>query len=140
MADWITPKTDWASTDAFNIVDYNRIRNNLLFLHEQASYITVPFPIVDMGEDYVVGEDEDKVWLVDIFNAIESNLDTINQHTFNYDFGQRTYFYENGLFIKASELNRIESASLEIHDALINHIRTIPRLAFTLGAYRLIRA
>jgi len=140
MADWITPKTDWASSDAFNIEDYNRIRNNLTCLHELAETITLPFSIEDMGEDYEEETDEDKMWDVSIFNAIEDNLDTINEHTFNFDFGLKTTFYANGVFIRYTELNRIESASLQMYEAIVNHVKTIPVLPFVLGQYRLLRA
>lgn len=138
MATWTTPKTDWTSTDSFNIEDYNRIRGNLEYLCELAQSLA-SFTIEDMGDDYVVGTDESNYWLVSVFNAIEDNLDTINENTFDYDFGSKTTFYENGLFIKYSECNRIESACLTLYNAIDAHVATIPRLGFTLGQYRAIR-
>ena len=32
---WINPKTDWTKNDRFNYSDYNRIKNNLNYLHEK---------------------------------------------------------------------------------------------------------
>lgn len=134
---WTTPKTDWAVTDSFNIVDYNRIRNNLIYLRDIALNIFDYFDIDSMGADYVVGVDEDKYWIVSIFNAIETNLETINTATLNLDIGATTTFYENGAFIKASECNRIESATLALYEQIKEQIANIPRLSFTLGRYRL---
>ena len=36
---WIEPKTDWVSTDYFNIEDYNRIIGNIIYLKDFADYI-----------------------------------------------------------------------------------------------------
>lgn len=65
--EWIEPKTNWnANSDRFNIGDYNRIKNNLTYLHEYASELYVPFETEDMGEDatYPI------FWDVDMFNEI----------------------------------------------------------------------
>ena len=144
MADWITPKTNWASSDAQGgdkvkigliDVDGHNFPNLALMKDVYGSEYDK-----DMGTDYVVGTDEDKMWSVDVFNAIEDNLDTINEHTFNFDFGLKTTFYANGVFIRYTELNRIESASLQLYEAIVNHVKTIPVLPFVLGQYRLLRA
>ena len=38
--DWIKPKTNWASTDKMNLEDYNRIKNNILYLKEKANEVS----------------------------------------------------------------------------------------------------
>lgn len=82
MAEWQTPKTDWMATDRFNIEDYNRIKNNLLYVWEQAQLIWGGFEIADMGEDIT---SYSAYWDVDVFNAFESNIDTINEHMLSQD-------------------------------------------------------
>ena len=41
--DWIKPKTNWASTDKMNLEDYNRIKNNILYLKEKANEVNKEF-------------------------------------------------------------------------------------------------
>lgn len=133
--EWIEPKTDWSTSDRFNIVDYNRIKNNLTYLHEYANELYVPFDTEDMGEDatYPI------FWDVDKFNAFERNLDEINKKIYTQDFGAPQTFYPNGVFIQADELNRIESAMLSMKDVLDRQKSGVRRLPFRLGQYRLIR-
>lgn len=131
MAEWQTPKTDWVSTDRFNIEDYNRIKNNLLYVWEQAQLIWGGFEIADMGEDIT---SYSAYWDVDVFNAFESNIDTINEHMLSQDYGIRQTFYENGPFIKWDELNRIEEAVLKMKRIVDGRKASLVRLAFRLGA------
>lgn len=131
MAEWQTPKTDWVSTDRFNIEDYNRIKNNLLYVWEQAQLIWGGFEIADMGEDIT---SYSAYWDVDVFNAFESNIDTINEHMLSQDYGIRQTFYENGPFIKWDELNRIEDAILRMKRIADGRKASLVRLAFRLGA------
>lgn len=134
MATWQTPKTDWTATDRFNIGDFNRIKNNLAIIYDMArTVLNKAYTIEDMGDDmtsYSSG------WEVARFNAIESNLEKINVNSYNLDIGATQTFYANGVFINARELNRIESATLTYYDRLKGIYDEMPRLAFTLGAYR----
>lgn len=133
---WIEPKTNWNSqTDRFNIEDYNRIKNNLEYLHEFAIQLYVPFDFQYMGEDAIYTDD----WDVDVFNAFENNLKSINESTFVQDLGSYQTFYPNGVFIQADELNRIERSMVSIKDIFERQkagLRTIP---FRLGQYRSLR-
>ena len=54
--DWIKPKTNWASTDKMNLEDYNRIKNNILYLKEKANEVNKEF-----NEDMKVVCEEFKV-------------------------------------------------------------------------------
>lgn len=130
---WHTPKTDWKSTDRFNFVDYNRIKNNLLWLHEKVSELYSPFEIEDMGMDIT---DYLSYWKVQYFNAWEKNLDIINNHMFTKDYGTAQRFFENGPFIQWTELNRIESAILNMRDILERQEAGIRRLSFRFGAFK----
>ncbi len=134
--DWITPKTDWVSTDRFNITDFNRIRNNMIWLYEKSVEIFGPvYPLDDMGEAYDVNDDDSYrgFWDVNHFNAFESNLDTINERTVIVDYGVRKTFYPNGLFIQWDELNRIESAQLDLREKLALIVPSYKNLAIRLN-------
>ena len=57
---WIEPKTDWSAQysdtgrfigDFFNITDYNRIKNNLLYLRELATELMRDVPEIVVGVD-----------------------------------------------------------------------------------------
>lgn len=133
---WHTPKTDWKPTDRFNFVDYNRIKNNLLWLHEKVTELYKPFEIEDMGEDIT---DYSSYWKVRYFNAWEQNLDMINSHMFTKDYGTAQRFFENGPFIQWTELNRIESAILNMRDILNRQEKGIRRLSFCFGTFKEVR-
>lgn len=133
---WHTPKTNWTVNDRFNYADYNRIKNNLTYLHELAQEVYKQFSIVDMGEDI---EDYTGWFTASAFNAFETNLETINKNIFTQDYGVSQRFFDNGQFIKWDELNRIESATLQMNDLLESQKATLRKLPFRLGAFREVR-
>lgn len=133
---WIEPKTNWTSSSRFNIEDFNRIKNNLLYLHDVALVRVGAFEIESMGEDLYVGEDEYKNWVVEDFNAIENNLHTISNKIMDADIGTKKTFYENGLMPDYVELNRIESVTLRNKNALDNLSAGLRRIPFKLGQFR----
>ena len=133
---WIEPKTNWTSSSRFNIEDFNRIKNNLLYLHDVALVRVGAFEIESMGEDLYVGEDEYKNWVVEDFNAIENNLHTISNKIIDADIGTKKTFYENGLMPDYVELNRIESVTLRNKNALDNLSAGLRRIPFKLGQFR----
>lgn len=133
---WHTPKTNWKATDRFNYVDYNRIKNNLTYLYELAQEVYKQFSIVDMGADI---EDYTGWFTAADFNAFESNLETINKNIFTQDYGVSQRFFDNGQFIKWDELNRIESATLQMNDLLDRQKAALQKLPFRLGAFREVR-
>lgn len=130
---WHTPKTNWTVNDRFNFVDYNRIKNNLVYLHQLAEELWNEFEIKNMGEDIT---EYTAFWDVDIFNMFESNLDLINQNIFTQDFGISQRFFENGAFIKWDELNRIESAILSMNELLERQKAGLRKLSFKLGGWK----
>ena len=133
---WIEPKTNWDSSSRFNIEDFNRIKNNLLYLHDVALVRVGAFEIESMGEDLFVGEDEYKNWVVEDFNAIENNLHTISNKIMDADIGTKKTFYENGLMPDYVELNRIESVTLRNKNALDNLSAGLRRIPFKLGQFK----
>ena len=144
---WITPKTDWSEQyddagvyigDFVNVSDYNRIKNNLLYLRELASSLVGRMPRIIVGADKHEIDDAHPDWendnyFADEWNLIEDALETIDDALRWIDFGEKQTFYDNGRFIDATELNRIEGASLKLYELLENSIENKTRLAFRLG-------
>lgn len=122
---WQTPKTDWhGHTDAdgvytgdrFNAADFNRIKNNLEFLRELAIKMYDEFTIKDVGADREVGV----YFYADEINTLEENLVTVNEHSVNWSYGSAPSYAANGHTMDFTELNRLESAILDLYDKLNN--------------------
>ena len=133
---WSTPKTDWSATDSFNIADYNRIKNNLQYLHDESEIIYGEYDIIDMGSDI---SSYAGYWDVAKFNAFEQNLNTINEQMINANIGQPMTFHPNGVFIGFAELNRIENATLTLKATIDGWYEAMATLPFRLGAKRALR-
>ena len=56
----------------------------------------------------------------DEINNLESNLNTINSHTINRPYGSSPVYYDNAAFVNFDELNRLESAILDLYNRLTN--------------------
>lgn len=144
---WITPKTNWKASydgageyleDFFNIEDYNRIKNNLLYLKDVANELFGNMPNVTVGQDkhYPIAGSPDfdnDNFFADEINAIEDGLDAIDTAIGLFEHGDKQTFYENGRFIDYNELNRIESAELELHTYIMDSIAGKSRLAIRFG-------
>lgn len=130
---WQTPKTNWTSSDRFNISDYNRIKNNIKFLEELGREVYQFFSLSDMGDDKTSYAG---YWTPAEFNLFESNLETIKENFPSSEIGVRKTFFENGPFINWEELNRIESALLNYYNMALLQRETIPRLAIRLGSMK----
>lgn len=137
---WITPKTDWHAEydasglfigDFINAADYNRIKNNLLFLRELALTIYPRVPPLTVGADKPT--DGSAYIYAREFNEIETALKTLAESTLPFDFGEYQTFYDNGRVIGFEELNRIESAELTMYRTLNSSIDGLRRLPFRLG-------
>lgn len=133
---WVTPKTDWVATDRFNIEDFNRIKNNILFLQSWAREVFSYVPLDNMGEDI---DSYTAYWNVDYFNAFENNIDALNEGIRQLDYGIKMTFAENGYFINFTELNRIESATADMKRLCDEQYKLLMRLPFRLGTYKAIR-
>ena len=126
---WIAPKTNWVSTDYFNAVDYNRIKNNLAHISGMVSSL-----FVDAEFDGEILPDATFVDRPSAYklNQIELRLESIAE-LIGADYGTTVTFSDFGLSIRWDELNRIESASLDLHDSIQNQLSSLPMLSFTLG-------
>lgn len=108
--EWITPKTDWVKTDQFTYQDYNRIRNNLLFINdrfnndnpEKAVEINLGLPKTSYDNDYFPSE----------FEAFEKALDSFKRMDGNVTVGERGSYRGNNNFVSADELNHLEQSCL----------------------------
>lgn len=137
---WSTPKTDWYgytnatgdyTGDRFNANDFNRIKNNLSYLRDLAVELYPSFSINNLGSDRVYS---DFGPYADEINDLEENLVTINTNTLNRDYGEAPYTYaENGYTMDFNELNRLESAILDLYDRLQNQYNGRRMLTFKLG-------
>lgn len=144
---WEEPKTDWSASysdtglfigDFFNVTDYNRIKNNLLYLRELATQLMINVPKITVGEDKHLPDNENPDFdndnfFADEINLIEDSLEALDQRFTFVDFGDKQTFYENGRFIDAEELNRIERAELKMYNLLQSSIAGKLRLAIRLG-------
>lgn len=106
---WITPKTNWTKSDKFTITDYNRIRNNLLYIND---VLNEKFPdkaqTLDLGDPVVYSSN----YYPRQFNAFEDALESFTRVGGNINIGSKKTFKGNDPFIDSQELNRIEGCCL----------------------------
>lgn len=133
------PKTDWRvctdekgkyTGDYFDIDDYNRIKNNIQFLHHLALKMYADFEIDDMGKD----KEYTDYPYADEINTIESNLERMAENTFRKNYGIKQVYVDNGKFIDHAELNRIESALLDMYNQLTGQYNGRRMFTFMLGS------
>lgn len=125
MSNWQTPKTDWHGErdkqgvytgDRFNAKDFNRIHHNIQYLKEFAEKLYSDVPSIPTIRTVQVG---DFVY-ADEINQIEENFKKIAKFTFNRNYGSCPVYHDNDSFIDFRELNRLESAILDMYDRLTN--------------------
>lgn len=135
---WQTPKTDWhGATDSegvytgdyFNAVDFNRIKNNLAYLREKAVELYPEFSIVSVGNDRSAGD----YFYADEINQLEENFNTINANTINRSYGSAPMYNANGNTMNYAELNRLESAILDLYNRLTSESEGRRRFTWNFG-------
>ena len=125
MREWIEPKTDWIYGEALNIEDYNRIRNNLLYLNDKCNEHFPPDVQIDLGSEKVRTDN----YYASEFNAFEDALESINNRAYKYDLGSKMTFTMLGRFIGYEEKNRLESGCLRLYQ-MFEQIENGRRTAF----------
>ena len=108
---WITPKTNWKSSDYITYTDYNRIRNNLLYINDQ---LNTMFP--DKAQTLDLGSAKtgySNVYHASEFNAFEDALESFARVGADVNTGKRNTYKPNCPFIGYQDLNRIESCCLK---------------------------
>ena len=89
---WTTPKTDWKSTDYYNIEDWQRVRSNLEHLRDALIEMGTPVSTLrttDTGRSYA---ELPHVFLV---NNMEKNLSMLREAfgtDFTEDVAQKTWY------------------------------------------------
>ena len=121
---WITPKTNWRGEfiggvyvgEKFNATDFNRIKNNLSYLCELAVKMYDEFTIHSLGSDRTPKD----YFYADEINKLEENLNTINSKSLKRSYGVTPVYADNGNIMDFKELNRLESATLDLYNKLTN--------------------
>ena len=121
---WQTPKTDWHGEiidgsyvgDRFNAEDFNRIKNNLIYLRDLAVKMYDEFEIQFVCDNKSVAD----FFYADEINLMEQNFNTINANTFNEPYGESPEYVDNGNTMDFTELNRLEGAMLDLYIKLYN--------------------
>lgn len=131
---WIEPKTDWVSSDYFNIEDYNRIVGNIKHL------INLAYELYEYYEPVMMTDTKDytsMIYATDL-NAIEENIERLVEKTYGdiVNVGETIFYAHTGPTPLWSEFNRIESACLLLYNTMTAHKDALPRLAFTLGGQK----
>lgn len=134
---WSTPKTDWNGEtvdgvyigDRFNAVDFNRIKNNLEYLRELAIKMYEEFSIQSLGSDRTLKD----FFYADEINALEDNLKTINNNSLKRSYGNVPVYVDNGNTMDFKELNRLESAILDLYEKLTNEYEGRRMLTWNFG-------
>lgn len=134
---WETPKTDWSGEvvdgayvgDRFNAVDFNRIKNNLEYLRELAVKMYEEFVIHSLGSDRTPKD----YFYADEINKLEENLVTINSKSLKRSYGSAPTYVDNGNTMDFKELNRLESAILDLYDKLTNEYEGRRMLTWNFG-------
>ena len=115
--------------DRFNATDFNRIKNNLSYLRELALKMYDEFTIHSLGEDRTPVD----FFYADEINKLEENLNTINSNTIKRSYGVAPTYTDNGNTMTFTELNRLESAILDLYDRLTNQSEGRRTLQFNFG-------
>lgn len=132
---YIESKTNWTKDDFFNIADYNRISGNMIAIKELAQEL---FYGIDLKryENIAVSKGYNDDIYASEFNAIESNIWLINNHTYKftkYEIGTQKTYRSNGATPTYEDMNRIEYAIQKIYQTMIAQKDALPRLAVRLG-------
>ena len=130
MMTWITPKTNWADGDYFNLdPDYNRIKGNIEYLIALSEEMYSEYTDIELESADVTGYPK-----VAFFNNVVNATAAILNHCFSPVGTKAMRVYSsNGVGWNAAELNAIENNHLLLYHALTGQKSGIPRLQITLG-------
>lgn len=138
---WEPPKTDWYGEtdsggnykgDRFNNEDYNRIKNNLIYLKEVAIAMYPEFLINQVGND----KGKADYFYADEIAQLQENIEIIAKNTIGSSYGDYPTYIANGKIFDFNELNRIESAIQDLYNKLVNQYKGRQMLTFMFGVRR----
>ena len=130
IVEWMTPKTDWKETDFINVEDFNRIRNNILWVKQESERF---YKVYDFTTPLVEPVSYNSYAFTETWNNLEDALDDIVKNTDDMNIGEKKTFYAYEQYIDFNELNRIESACLTYKEMIEAQEITVNRLSFILG-------
>ena len=127
---FITPKTDWARDDYFDIYpDYFRIKNNILEIKKMVEELYGSVDSLQI-EDYGINDNR----FADFYNSIERNLDILADAGFRNPAMKKTAVWENNKSAwDYNDLNRIEGSISMMYRDLMSQQKNQRILAFILG-------
>lgn len=137
---WQTPKTNWKiqppgpggtyNGDWFNIEDYERICQNITYLHALGSRLYHPFALLPMPPQT---PDAPCVY-ASVLNAVEQNLALLALHTVRPPgFAAAKTWQAGGFGPTVDDLNRIEGGCLLLHAHLARQAAALAKLPFGMG-------
>lgn len=112
---WTTPKTNWTDGDYFNISDWNRMRNNLLFLRQNKGAI-----LGDIAGIEIPALTQDQIpsaW--ELNQIVNATQDMIDRWVSPVGARPMRLLQNDEMSWTASDLNSIESNHQIIHDELL---------------------
>lgn len=104
MAIYTEPKTDWEATDNLTHVDYNRIKNNLVYINDLFNHMYDNPYTFEPGPDMEI----DQMFKASTWNMFEDCVEHFKRSGRSYDFGERSYYHDNGHLPDYNQLNRLE--------------------------------
>lgn len=131
---WITPKTNWADGDYFNLnPDYNRIKGNIEYLIDLSKEMYPEYSSTELETADITGYPK-----AAFFNNIVNATKDILNNTFLPNGAKSIRVYSsNGVGWNAAELNAIENNHLLLYQALMGQKSGIRRLQMTLGGAKI---
>ena len=131
--EWQNPKINWLPTDYFNVIDFERIVNNIDYVYNLALSLYPPFNhrYVDKDVEYTY------IPHADTWNNISYNLRTINANTLNLSFGNYPTYVDNGKSPNYEMFNLWETHTQNLLEGLKDKAKLLPRLKCKLGAKQL---
>ena len=131
---WVTPKTNWANGDRFNLdPDYNRIKGNIEYLVEMSKTLYHDYNVPSLETANTQGFPK-----VSFFNKVVDSTQAILSNCYSPVGVQSMRSYiSNGVVWNANELNAIEGNHLLLYNAFVRQKSLIPKLQITLGGVRI---
>lgn len=126
---WTEPKTNWTKDDFFNIEDYRRITNNIMYLKDFLDSLFYGLSDMQSMSEKNISE---PIYAREI-NDIENNIELLNIETYKLEIGETKEYFPNQRTIDFNELNRIENAMFDIYTKMKKHKELLTRLSFRLG-------
>lgn len=126
---WTEPKTNWTKDDFFNIEDYRRITNNIMYLKDFLDSLFYGLSDLQLMSEKNISE---PIYAREI-NDIENNVELLNIETYKLEIGETKEYFPNQRTMDFNELNRIEKAMFDIYTKMKKHKELLTRLSFRLG-------